>query len=316
MTADLVGGPLSTAEIFEGRPPPRGGWRFDPILEIDGVMQVGCFDAGLQASIPPECCPFLVRLNEQTNRHYRGRDRGNAFYVRPGHTVPEPNCWCGWYFTADRSAARIMTLAKPHHWAPLRGYAVTRIAAEGVVLGSRTVDDSVGSWRTSRLVIDGPMHLDLLDADDYARVRERYPSAVPHVLQEPVRTFDCHFPVDPPIVPDVTISDFLQQVVIDLRAGREVLGERRQIVRGTALVLHQRGRRDHLARIAWACMDFARFGDNGRLAFECNRHPDFEDLAGDSPTVLGTDEILGDPTRSPAEKAVELHWSEVLTGRW
>lgn len=317
MTVDLAGRPLSTAEVFSGQPPPRRGWRFDPILDIDGVLQVGCFDADLQASIPAACDPFLVWINEQTNQHYRGREAGHVRWVGAKHAVPSADCWCGWYYTADRGAARIMTLfPQQHHWVPLRGYAVTRVAAEGVVLGSRTVDDSVGSWRTERLVIDGPMHLDLLNADDYERVRDRYPTAVPHVLQQPERTFDCHFPVAPPPVPDATISDFLQQVVIDLCAGREVLGERRQVVRGVALTLHHLGRRDHLARIAWACMDFARFEEPGRLAFECNQHPDFEDLAGDPPAVLGIDEILTDPMLTVAAKAVALHGSEVLTGRW
>ncbi|UVO10874.1 hypothetical protein NM962_12630 [Mycobacterium sp. SVM_VP21] len=307
---------MSTAEIFQGCPPPSGGWRFDPIIEIDGVLQVGCFDAGSQASIAPQCSPFLVRINEQTNRFYRGREPGHVRWSGGKHRVPSVDCWCGWYFTADQGAACIMTLARPHFWVPLRGYAVTEVAAEGVVLGSRTVDEA-NSWRTSRLLIDGPMYLDLFDADDFGRVQERYPTAVPHVLRSPCRSFDCQFPSGgPPGVPDATISEFLRQVVIDLCAGREVLGERRQVVRGVALALHHGGRRDHLARIAWACMDYARFGERGRLAFECNQHRDFEDLAGESPTVLGTDEILSDPTLTAAEKAVELHWSEMLTGRW
>lgn len=336
---------LTGEEMFAGVPPARTGWRYDPVLEIDGVLQVGGFDAETGCTVAATCSPDRARLNKVNHdavvrgkRSNVSRREPSAEIPHPSHYPPAKGCFCGWYFTSDRTAAEVVILSPPvHPWAPLRGYAVTQIEAQGEVLGSPTVFDPVGTWRAERLRIAGPMYLHLHRASDFERVQSRYPTAqnrwirknpalgvrpnssrklmqVDEVLATPegrvssqddkltemLRTLiQCGLSY-----PDADMALIIAVTVLHHRyAGRPAGGA---TVRGLQLL-----------RIAQATADvYLRYESPYRLDAECAAHPDFADLMDPPPagTVLQTDAILADVTLSVAEKAMAVNTVENLFG--
>lgn len=179
-------------------------------------------------------------------------------------------------------------LSPVHPWIPLAGYALVEVEAAGEVLPSPVLNDPAGTWRAAGLRIAGPVHLHLHRGEDFERVRECYPSALPswlRGLRPPFAYRALWGSVAPSKVPtDDTVRTFLQRLVSTYGQNPRQMWPVHALEAIVALTDERYARRPghqraHLWRIAWALQDvLVHGGDAGRLRHECAQHPDFAGL--------------------------------------